>query len=964
MTDFEIAAGGRYRLKHDPGRIGVATGRSRVLGGVPKLQVQFPEGSQFIPSDQLEEVAAEEDALDLMQRGRLGDQLDLRLTLAHARLTGRLADVIYSMDVTGTDFYAHQFKPVVRLLNSVARGILIADEVGLGKTIEAGLLWTELRTRYDFRKLLVLCPSVLRQKWQRELRTRFGVDAEILDAKGTLARLRRAGDGANPGFAIVASLQGLRPRRKWRERRQADGASELARFLDSQEQSDPLIDMCVIDEAHHLRNRETMTSQLGRLTRAVSDYIILLTATPIHLRSNDLYELLRLVDDGMFEQGRSFSEVLEANAPLVRAREIVTSRKPTDGAPVSVDLAWELHEASRNPLLQDNRQLKGLMDEKVWNDDFADPANVARVAERLDRVNLLGYAVTRTRRREIEEQRVHREVRAEKVPLTPAEGRFYKNVTDLVRDYCMKGDVSAAFLEVTPQRQMCSSMPAALRLWQHGGPVGDEALDAWEDDERPLRSALVAQASELGDLEALWEEDSKYERLRTVLSDWFANDDKDKEKVIVFSAYLATLDYLEERLARDGIQAMVLQGATRDKDRTVEQFRRSSDAHVLLSSEVGSEGIDLQFARVVVNYDLPWNPMRVEQRIGRVDRLGQRAPKIHVWNLFYENTIDARIFERLFRRLQEFQDALGGLEPVLGEVVRDLRRRLFTRHLTPQEEVEQIEQAKLALENRRRAEEELEQEAAHLTAYGDYVLRQVRAARDLHRSISAADLVKYVADYMTLHYRGSQFRQVDESGLLFDVDLSNEAKFHLANFVRQRQIDGDTRLAWAKLREVRCRFENSTVPQQRHGEEAINQFHPLVRFVASRLNEVEERRRPAVTVRLARAAIPSYIATGVYGFSVQRWSVQGLRHAEKLVYSAVAATGPTDRLAPEQAELLVQRAASQGVRWLEGCGRPGCCQPRCSRLQGMSPRRPLDSPILLRTRRSLSRSCPRSSPKS
>ena len=286
VTDFEIAAGGRYRLKHDPGRIGVATGRSRILGGVPKLQVQFPEGSQFIPSDQLEEVAAEEDALDLMQRGRLGDQLDLRLTLAHARLTGRLADVIYSMDVTGTDFYAHQFKPVVRLLNSVARGILIADEGGLGKTIEAGLLWTELRTRYDFRKLLVLCPSVLRQKWQRELRTRFGVDAEILDAKGTLARLRRAGDGANPGFAIVASLQGLRPRRKWRERRQADGASELARFLDSQEQSDPLIDMCVIDEAHHLRNRETMTSQLGRLTRAVSDYIVLLTATPIHLRSN------------------------------------------------------------------------------------------------------------------------------------------------------------------------------------------------------------------------------------------------------------------------------------------------------------------------------------------------------------------------------------------------------------------------------------------------------------------------------------------------------------------------------------------------------------------------------------------------------------------------------------------------------------------------------------------------------
>lgn len=918
MPDPELKAGVRCRLKHDPGRIGVLTDRSRSAGAFKKLQVQFPEGAQFVPEDQLEAMPAEEDALDLLQRGRLGDELDLRLTLAHARLTGRLADVIYSMDVTGTDFYAHQFKPVVRLLNSVARGILIADEVGLGKTIEAGLLWTELRTRYDFRRLLVLCPAVLREKWQRELKNRFGVDAEILDARGTLNRLRQAANDETPSFAVIASLQGLRPRKRWRESTDGGAASELARFLLDREQADPLIDMCVVDEAHHLRNRETTTSQLARLARTVSDYIVLLTATPIHLRSNDLHELLRLVDEGMFDRGQSFTELLEANAPLVRARELVVGGAPSGATSLPEHLELELRNADRNPLLQDNRQLKRLLDERVWTEDFSNPANVARVAERLDRLNLLGHTVTRTRRREVQEHRPERDVKAVPVEATPAEMEFYSNVTRLVRDYCMASDVSAAFLEVTPQRQMSSSMPAALRQWQQGTGGGYEALDDWTDEEGPLKSELIAQARQLGDLDALWTRDSKYERLSALLSDWLHKEPD--SKVIVFSSYLATLDYLEERLKQRGIPCMVLQGSTSDKDHAVEQFRQSPSAQVLLSSEVGSEGIDLQFAKLVINYDLPWNPMRVEQRIGRVDRLGQKASQIHVRNLFYKDTIDARIHERLMDRLGIFEGALGGLEPILGEVVRNLRKQLFTTHLTPEQEDQRIEQARFALENRRRAEEELEREAAHLTAYGDYVLRQIGAARDLHRSISAADLVKYVTDYLRMHYRGCLFRQIPGHDLLFDIDLSNEARFDLANFIRQEKLDGDSRLTRSSLREVRCRFENSTVPRIRRGEEAINQFHPLVRFVSSRLEVSEERRRPAVAVRLGASRLLGKVGPGIYGFSVQRWSVRGLRHAEKLSYAAIPVAPAGDPLRSGDAELLIGAASSEGAAWLSAQG--------------------------------------------
>ena len=918
MPDPELKAGVRCRLKHDPGRIGVLTGRRRSTGALTKLQIQFPAKAQFVPEDQLEAMPAEEDALDLLHCGRLGDELDLRLTLAHARLAGRLADVIYSMDVTGTDFYAHQFKPVVRLLNSVAHGILIADEVGLGKTIEAGLLWTELRTRYDFRRLLVLCPAVLREKWQRELKNRFGVDAVILDARGTLNRLRQAANDGTPGFAIVASLQGLRPTRKWRETTDTGAASELARFLADREQADPLVDMCVVDEAHHLRNRETMTSQLARLVRAVADHIVLLTATPIHLRRNDLYELLRLVDEGMFDRGQSFTELLEANAPLVRARELVMGGGASAADARRNELELELRDAARNPLLQDSRQLKRLLAERVWTADFSDPANVARVAERLDRLNLLGHTVTRTRRREVQEHRPIRDVLAEQVEPTPAEMEFYRNVTDLVRDYCIKGDVSAAFLEVTPQRQMSSSMPAALRRWQQGGNSGHEALDNWAEQEGPLKSKLVAEARQLGDLDSLWASDSKYERLSAILSDWF-NKEPDS-KVIVFSAYLDTLDYLEERLKKRGIASMVLQGSTPDKDRTVERFRTSPSAHVLLSSEVGSEGIDLQFARVVINYDLPWNPMRVEQRIGRLDRLGQKAPKIHVRNLFYKDTIDARIYERLMERLGIFEGALGGLEPILGEVVRNLRKELFKTHLSPEQENEQIEAARIALENQRRAEEELEREAAHLTAYGDYVLRQIGAARELHRSISASDLVKYVADYLGMHYQGSIFRQDTGDDLLFDVDLSNAARFDLAEFIRQEKLEESSRLTRTSLGAVRCRFENSTVPRIRPDEEAINQFHPLVRFVSSRLEASEERRRPAVAVRLRTSQILGKPGPGVYGFSVQRWSVRGLRHAERLSYAALPVDPPGHPLRSDDAELLIGTASSEGTAWLGAGG--------------------------------------------
>ena len=179
----------------------------------------------------------------------------------------------------------------------------------------------------------------------------------------------------------------------------------------------------------------------------------------------------------------------------------------------------------------------------------------------------------------------------------------------------------------------------------------------------PWSKNLSQYATDFGNMGELRAGDSKYARLRARLLAFLAAHPR--EKVILFSYFRPTLAYLRERLDQRRNLASSCRAATRDKDGVIAEFQSSGGPSVLLSSEVGSEGIDLQFAWVVVNYNLPWNPMRVEQRIGRVDRIGQASPKVVIWNLFYDQTIDSRIYDRLFRRLRIFEEALGALEPIL-----------------------------------------------------------------------------------------------------------------------------------------------------------------------------------------------------------------------------------------------------------------------------------------------------------
>lgn len=163
--------------------------------------------------------------------------------------------------------------------------------------------------------------------------------------------------------------------------------------------------------------------------------------------------------------------------------------------------------------------------------------------------------------------------------------------------------------------------------------------------------------------------DSKYRELRRMLREQILD-----EKVVVFAYYRKTLDYLLRRLREDGITVTVIHGGVPQGQRWTEldRFKDPRGPRVLLSSEVGSEGIDLQFCRIVVNYDLPWNPMRVEQRIGRIDRVGQQADKLVIVNFKVTGTVEERLYDRLHEKLTRFANSLGDLESIIGAEIQQL----------------------------------------------------------------------------------------------------------------------------------------------------------------------------------------------------------------------------------------------------------------------------------------------------
>lgn len=920
MSAAPFSEGDFVRLKADPQRMGIFTGVIHRASG-PIAIIRAPTGNFRAPIDLIETVPGKtEDPIELLRKGIVHPASLLRQVLAHIRLTGGLADLIYSLEATNTDFHAHQFKPVLRMLESPTGRLLVADEVGLGKTIEAGLVWAELRARYDYRRLLILCPSVLQDKWRKELAEKFELPAEICTADRLHALLSSRSE-LDRGFVAISSLQGLRPPRGWDSEENQRGhtaAARLACMFREHADAVPLFDMVVVDEAHHLRNPSTQSNALARLLQPLAHHMLFLSATPIQLRNRDLHSLLSLVDAETFHNEDVLEDIIEANDGLVRARAAVLKGAGPE------EIRRAICSSRNHPLLRHSKKVGAILETLKSESSSIAKSDRAKLAHQIERSNLLANLINRTRRRDVEELRVERRPFVHKATMTPDEWAVYEDITETVGDYALKADIPPRFLSCGPQRLLSSSIPAALEHWRNyrnGKDFDDPEVDAegnsidpTDEDIQPLVARLQATAMLLPHPSVLEKQDTKYSKLVGVLRTYLREEPN--AKIILFSSFRSTLAYLGRRLSEDGIGCVTMHGATRDRSELISDFENRENCPVLLCSEVGSEGVDLQFSRTMINYDLPWNPMRVEQRIGRIDRLGQAADFVVVLNFVYRNTIDEAIYDRLYDRLGLCERALGGFEAILGEEISRLSSDLFLRKMSAKETEERLDCAAQAVENRLAIERDLEDEAAALIAHGEHIIQSIHTARDLHRWISGRDLANYLDLGLKSLFPGSRISST-QSEDLYEIQLSQEARTAFSLWLdRNKLTEGRRLLRGASA--LRCQLGGKRIHGTKGRQvEIIRQTHPLVRFIGRELAEADSTNlRPAISARIRACDLPpqTSISSGRFLTLAQLWRFSGAFAQDRIAYAGIdLSTGAS--LDPEMAEVLTLTASANGEAW-------------------------------------------------
>ena len=480
------------RLRDNPGRQGMTTGHIKQIGSFLMVEVYFgPTEKVYKRYDLLEPVEVDESISEILASGRFGVPMDLRRTLTFEKVKGELTNVFYSMESSNTVFYPHQFKAVLKFIESPVGRLLIADEVGLGKTIESIYIWKELQARQDARRLLVVCPAMLREKWRDDLAQRFGIVARVVSGKQLLERMTEAVHrGLNDTFVYITSLEGLRPPANFANHDQNSVRARFARLLDQNTAttSSAMFDLVIIDEAHHLRNPATANNRLGRLLRDSSLHLVLLTATPIQISSDNLYQILRLIDPDQFYDSSVFAEMLRANEPLRRALRALW-RQPPDEAIAADAVADALRDAyfANDPLL---RFIGGHMPEIS-----ADPVRRMEAVRLLESRSLLGQYMTRSRKREVLKNKVQRAAQVLRVTFTDIERAVYRRVTSNIREQSVGRDTVSQFALIMRQRQMASSLVAAIESWKDKGHL-DDLL--WED----LGHRLSLEEERIDDLDA------------------------------------------------------------------------------------------------------------------------------------------------------------------------------------------------------------------------------------------------------------------------------------------------------------------------------------------------------------------------------------------------------------------------------------------------------------------------------
>lgn len=582
---------------------------------------------------------AESDAVVSVLASRLALAEDAGLAsadrIAYAVAAARVADVrtqdmLLAPVESSVIPLPHQLQVLSRAVAGDRVRYLLADEVGLGKTVEAGLILRELKLRGLAERTLVIAPKGLVSQWAAEMRTHFNEPFQIVlpEDVRTLGRMARADAGAdggagraNPWAALrqaIAPMDAVKPL----DRRRGWSAAQLEAH--NQERFGDLVsagwDLVIVDEAHRLGGSTDQVARyrLGRGLADAAPYLLLLSATPHQGKTDAFHRLLSLLDADAFPDAGSVTR--ERVEPYVIRTE---KRRAIDaeGAPLFKPRRTELAPVSWGPRHRDQAQLY--------------EAVTAYVRE--------GY------NQAIQEK------------------RSYIGFLMILMQRLMVSSTSAIRSALERRLHTLSGSGEQLPLFALPSEEEWADLDGQDQLETLLRTRLKAVKNERSEVRVLLEAATRCEQAgpdakAEALLDWLyrlQSEEGDPElKALVFTEFIPTQEMLRRYLTDRGFAVTCLNGSMdmEERGRVQEAFAR--DARILISTDAGGEGLNLQFCHVVINYDIPWNPMRLEQRIGRVDRIGQNRT-VRAINFVFEGSVEHRVREVLERKLAVIFEEFG-----------------------------------------------------------------------------------------------------------------------------------------------------------------------------------------------------------------------------------------------------------------------------------------------------------------
>lgn len=613
---------------------------------------------------------------------------------------------LYSLNSARIDFVPYQFRPALKMIHADEPRILIADSVGVGKTIEAGLIIKELEARTELEKIVVICPRplVAERKWEDEMK-RF--DEEFIPVDGATLR-QIVSDTDRDGEWPVRYNKVIIPYSIMDSRLyNGDDQKQTRSFGLSELDPEPHFDLVIVDEAHHIRNgsmdkEKAFAYKCTKYFCDHADAVVMLTATPLQTGDDDLFTLLNVLRPDIVIDQKTFEMMARPNEYISRAVRVI--RAAEEG--------WA--EAAVNELLGVRRTQWGdnVIAENPLYDDIMIRLEKSEIT-REERVKLISdieslhsfaTMINRTRRRDIQDFCVRRS-HTISTEFTEYQQRLHDELLSFEKAALaiLHDPRSVAFMMSTIKRQAASCI---FGLAPHIRDIIARRVRQLNDDpdiefggfnmggsSGDAISSLAASILSMAD--NLPPEDPKLEETLKIIE---LKQEMPNNKIMLFSTFRHTLAYLKKKLTECGYRVEQVDGGVKDEQRYAFKARFElpkedpDSLDILLFTEVGSEGLDYQFCDMMINYDLPWNPMRIEQRIGRIDRRGQKSEAVNIYNVITENTIDAEIYYRCLMRIGIFENSIGECEEILGEIATGIEGIILDSSLTDNERKRKLEQ--------------------------------------------------------------------------------------------------------------------------------------------------------------------------------------------------------------------------------------------------------------------------------